>query len=134
MRRYTYTCCCIVLIFVLCFCKPSSIPVELPSILGLDKVIHLLMYLGTCGVMWTEYLLSHRSINFRRTALLAVVAPILMSIAIEVMQGTLTDFRGCDVGDVYANAVGVVLALLIPYGWWLSNHTKSAPADNSSSQ
>ncbi len=132
MRKYTYTLCCLALIFILCFCKPSSIPVELPSIVGLDKVAHVLMYLGTCGVMWTEYLLSHRSINFRRTSFYAVLAPILMSIAIELMQGTLTDFRGCDVGDVYANVVGVLLALLIPYGWWLRYRRKSETTDVSS--
>ena len=51
--------------------------------------------------------------------LLAVVAPILMSGIIEIIQGIKTNYRGADIYDFYANSFGVLMSLLIPYGWWL---------------
>lgn len=121
MKRYIFTyplsICCIVLIFILCFCKPSSLPIDMPSIIGFDKVCHLIMYLGTCSVIWTEYLRYHNRIAWLRCLCWAVIAPALMSIGIEWGQAFLTDYRGYDLYDVYANLAGIVLALLVPYGW-----------------
>lgn len=118
-KRYPLTTLCIVLIFVLCFCHPSAIPLKLPSVIGLDKIAHFVMYTGTCSVMWTEYLRKHQRINYWRMLLLAVVAPILMSGIIEIIQGIKTNYRGADIYDFYANSFGVLMSLLIPYGWWL---------------
>lgn len=123
-KRYPFTMCCIVLIFVLCFCHPSAIPLELPTMIGLDKLAHFIMYAGTCGVMWTEYLLKHTRIHYGRALLLAIVAPILMSGIIEIIQDAKTDYRGADIFDFYANSFGVLTALLIPYGWWLRQRIK----------
>ena len=69
--------------------------------------------------MWTEYLLRHSNINYRRTFLFAIVAPIALSGAIEIIQGVKTSYRGADIYDFYANTAGVFTALLVPYGWWL---------------
>jgi VanZ family protein len=96
----------------------------MPNILGLDKIAHFIMYLGTCGVMWTEYLLRHDRINYVRTLLFAVVAPIVMSGGIEWIQGAMTDYRGADIYDFYANTFGVIVALILPYGWWLGQQRK----------
>ena len=121
MFRYPFSLLCIALILILCFCHPSAIPVKLPSVLGLDKIAHFIMYVGTCSVIWTEYLLRHSRIHYVRTLLLAVIAPIALSGAIEITQGAMTDFRGADIYDFYANTAGVLTALLVPYGWWLSH-------------
>jgi hypothetical protein len=43
-----------------------------------------------------------------------------MSIGIEWAQAALTDYRGYDLYDIYANLTGVLLSLLIPYGWVLA--------------
>ena len=129
MLRYPFTLVCLALILILCFCHPSAIPVELPSILGLDKIAHFIMYLGTCSVMWTEYLLRHSRINRLRTFLLAIVAPIALSGAIEIIQGTGTNYRGADIYDFYANSIGVITALLIPYGWWLGHKNRAKTED-----
>lgn len=125
MKRYPFTLICIVLIFILCFCHPTSIPLEIPNILGLDKIAHFIMYLGTCSVMWTEYLLRHDRINYARTLLFAVIAPIAMSGGIEWVQGAMTDYRGADIYDFYANSFGVIVALILPYGWWLAQRRKN---------
>lgn len=119
MRKYSCTIFCIILIFVLCLANPQSLPVDMPNIAGIDKVGHVLMYLGTCVVMWTEYLCSHRRINVVRTLIFAVFAPMLMGIGIEYLQIWLTSTRSFDVYDACANCFGVVLALLVPYGWLL---------------
>ena len=120
MQRYPFSLLCIALILILCFCHPASIPLDIPEILGLDKIAHFVMYLGTCSVIWTEYLLKHHRINYLRTLLWAVVAPVALSGGIELAQGIMTDYRGCDIYDFYANTFGVITALLVPYGWWLS--------------
>ena len=124
MKRYPFTLICIVLIFILCFCHPTSIPLEIPNVLGLDKIAQFIMYLGTCSVMWTEYLLRHDRINYARTLLFAVIAPIAMSGGIEWVQGAMTDYRGADIYDFYANSFGVIVALILPYGWWLGQQRK----------
>jgi hypothetical protein len=97
MLRYPFSLLCIALIFILCFSHPTSIPLDIPNILGIDKIAHFIMYLGTCGVIWTEYLLKHERINYRRTFLLAVIAPIALSGGIEFVQGAMTDYRGADI-------------------------------------
>ena len=125
MKRYPFTLICIVLIFILCFCHPTTIPLDIPNILGLDKIAHFIMYLGTCSVMWTEYLLRHDRINYARTLLFAVIAPIAMSGGIEWVQGAMTDYRGADIYDFYANSFGVIVALILPYGWWLGQRRKN---------
>ena len=124
MKRYPFTLICIALIFILCFCHPTTIPLDMPNVLGLDKIAHFIMYLGTCGVMWTEYLLRHDRINYTRTLLFAVVAPIVLSGGIEWVQGAMTDYRGADIYDFYANTFGVIVALILPYGWWLGQQRK----------
>ena len=126
MLRYPFSLVCIALILILCFCHPSAIPVKLPSILGLDKIAHVIMYAGTCSVIWTEYLLRHSRINYGRTLLFAVIAPIVLSGSIEILQGVKTDYRGADIYDFYANVFGVVIALLVPYGWWLSKRSSTS--------
>lgn len=124
LLRYRFSVCCIVLIFILCFCKPSALPVDLPTMVGFDKLCHLVMYLGTCGVIWTEYIRSHQSIAWMRCLLLATLAPALMSVGIEWAQAALTDYRGYDLYDIYANLTGVLLSLLIPYGWVLAQKNR----------
>lgn len=123
MLRYPFSLVCIALILILCFCHPSAIPITIPSILGFDKIAHFVMYTGTCGVIWTEYLLHHSRINIGRTLLFAVIAPIVLSGSIEILQGVKTDYRGADIYDFYANVFGVFTALLVPYGWWLSKRS-----------
>lgn len=110
LRRYPLALACIALIWYLCLFKPPR--TRLSDIENFDKVVHALMYFGTCTVIWWEYLRSHVRLSRRRTVLWAVVCPILMSGLIELAQAYLTTTRSGDWRDFAANSIGVGLAAL----------------------
>lgn len=111
LRRFPLTLVCVILIWYLCLFSPPSVP-EVEQIVGFDKLVHITMYLGTCGVFWVEY--TRARLHWRRTPLLltGVVAPILMSGAIELVQAYFTTYRSGDWLDFAANSAGVLLAWL----------------------
>lgn len=111
MLRYKFTLCCIALIWVLCFCTPPSVD-GLDDVVGIDKVVHVLMYLGTCSILWWEYLRCHAEADWKKLLLLAVASPILMSGIIELLQEYATTHRGGDWWDFAANSLGVILAAI----------------------
>lgn len=110
-RKYPLACICLLAIWYLCLFKPPH--TRLSEITNFDKVVHVTMYLGTCSVIWWEYLRSHNRMHWGKLALLAVVAPILMSGLIELAQAYLTTNRSGDWIDFAANSVGVLLAALV---------------------
>lgn len=74
------------------------------------------MYLGTCSVIWVEYMRNHHrsAYDFKRLLIWAWLAPALMSGIIELAQAYCTG--GCRSGDwldFAANSLGCSLALLI---------------------
>ena len=109
LRSFPLTLLCIVVVWYICLIKPPSL--QMPTFDGIDKVVHVSMYLGTCGVFWFEYF--HHRVHFSRGVLVsgAVVLPILMSGAIELAQAYLTTCRSGDWWDFAANSLGVLLAL-----------------------
>lgn len=110
LRLYPFSIACIALIWILCLLRPSSLP-EGPRIPYADKVVHCLMYLGLCSLLWWEHLKAAPTIRWKHFLLLGVIAPIVMSGLIELAQGYFTDNRSADWWDFVANAVGVVLAI-----------------------
>jgi hypothetical protein len=78
-----------------------------------DKWTHLVMYGGTCSVIWWEYLRSHQQLNIRKLFLFAWLAPIMMSGVLELLQEYCTSgHRNGDWLDFAANSLGVTLAVL----------------------
>jgi len=68
------------------------------------------MYAGTCGIIWFEYLRRHNMLCKRKLWIWAVIAPILMSGLIEILQATCTGGRrNGDWLDFAANSLGVAL-------------------------
>ncbi len=108
-RRFPLTLICVILIWYLCLFSPPSVP-EVEQILGFDKLVHITMYLGTCGVFWVEYTRSNLHWNRRPLLFTGVVAPILMSGVIELAQAYLTTYRSGDWLDFAANTTGVLIA------------------------
>lgn len=101
-------------IYLSFFRTPST---DLDSIPGIDKVVHVCMYLGLSGMLWIEFLRAHRK---RQAALWhawlgATVCPILLSGAIELLQAYATAYRSGDWLDFAANCTGVGLASVIGY-------------------
>lgn len=112
LRKYPLSCVCIGLIWVLCFCTPPHTPLD--SVQFMDKWVHTIMYLGTCLVIWIEYLRVHRTVEWKRLLTLGWVALIAMSGLIELLQAYCTGGRRSgDWLDFAANSIGATLALLI---------------------
>lgn len=107
-KRYPLTCLCVALIWYLCLFKPPRTPLD--HIAGIDKSVHVLMYLGTCSLLWIEHLRSHRREDWRKLLPWAVIAPITMSGAVELVQEYCTETRSGDWMDFLANSAGVLLA------------------------
>ena len=82
---------------------------------GADKWAHVMMYLGTCSVMWWEYFRNHERVHYGRVFAFAIVFPIAMSGIIELVQEFLTTNRSGDIFDFVANSVGVVFASMVAF-------------------
>ena len=113
VRKYPLSLFCILLIWVLSL-TPFFPETPLDDVQFIDKWTHLVMYGGTCSVIWIEYLRSHTSLNTRKLFLWAFLAPILMSGLLELLQAYCTGgHRNGDWLDFLANTVGVTLGAVL---------------------
>ena len=85
VKKYPFSICCIVLIWILSF-LPFPEMESLEDVPFVDKWTHIVMYGGTCGVIWTEYVRSHLTLDGEKLFCYAWLLPILMSAVIEVLQ------------------------------------------------
>lgn len=112
VRKYPFSLVCFVIIWVLSL-TPIFPETPFDNVQFADKWTHLVMYGGTCGVLWIEYLRSHTIYNKVKLFLWAWVAPIVMSSVLELLQEYCTGGRrDGDWLDLLANATGVTLAAL----------------------
>ena len=112
LRCYPLSCLLIAVIWVLCFCTPPSTPLD--DVAYMDKWTHIVMYLGTCTVIWWEYLRRHEKVSWPKALLGAWIGPTMMSGLIEILQAYCTGGRRSGEWlDFAANATGATLALLI---------------------
>lgn len=88
VRKYPFSVFCILLIWILSF-APFFPETPLDDVAFIDKWTHLIMYGGTCLVIWTEYLRKHTLLNKKKLFCWAWLAPIVMSGIIEPAAGTL---------------------------------------------
>jgi len=108
VRKYPFSVICIILIWYLCLLL--DVPeTPLSNVAFIDKWTHLLMYGGTCSVIWWEYLHHHQSLAFGKLFLWAFLAPVVMSGVIELLQAYCTSNRAGEWLDFAANSTGVVL-------------------------
>lgn len=112
VRKYPFSLVCFVIIWVLSL-TPIFPETPFDNVQFADKWTHLVMYGGTCGVLWIEYLRSHTIYNKVKLFLWTWVAPIVMSGVLELLQEYCTGGRrDGDWLDLLANATGVTLAAL----------------------
>lgn len=112
VRKYPLSCLAGLLIWVVCLIPIPETPLN--SIRLIDKWTHLVMYGGLCAVIWGEYLHHHATINRRRLAIYAFLAPICMGGLVEIAQATCTNgVRSGDWVDFAANTVGVIVGQVI---------------------
>ena len=113
LKKYPISLMIISVVIYLSFFKPPSL--EVGKIVGIDKVAHLCMYAGLALILKIpahrikyDDVLWHAWIG-------AVLCPVLMSGAIELLQEYCTTYRGGDWFDFLANICGVTLATLFSY-------------------
>ena len=125
LKKYPISLTVIAIVIYLSFFKPPTM--EITKIPNMDKLVHLCMYGGVSGMLWIEFLRNHRKYDevMWHAWIGAVLCPILMGGAIELLQEYCTTYRGGDWFDFLANSSGVVLATLFAYfvlrPWMLRN-------------
>jgi hypothetical protein len=112
VRRYPLSLVCIALIWVLSL-TPFFPETPFDDVQFIDKWTHLVMYGGTCSVIWIEYLRCHTILDQGKLFRWAWLAPIIMSGILELLQEYCTTTRGGEWFDFAANATGVTLGALL---------------------
>ena len=124
VRKYPFSMTCITLVWILSL-VPFFPETPLDSVKFIDKWVHIVMYGGTCMVIWLEYLFKHERYDNRKLFLWAWLAPVLMSGVLELLQEYCTaGHRNGDWLDFAANATGCTLAAFL--GVTLSRWKKDA--------
>lgn len=110
LKRYPLSLLCIALVWYLSiwFLPPHT---RLNDVEFIDKWTHLVMYGGTCSVIWFEYLRSHSRLHAWRLFLFAWLSPVLMSGVLELLQAYCTTNRAGEWLDFAANTVGCTIGV-----------------------
>ena len=111
VRKYPLSLLCILLIGVLSL-APYFPETPLDNVAFIDKWTHLVMYGGTCTVIWWEYLRSHSALNSRKL-LFTLVGMILLGGLMELLQAYCTTTRSGEWLDFWADSIGVLLGYVI---------------------
>ena len=113
IKKYPVSIIIILTVIYLSFFKPPS--TELSKIPNIDKIVHLCMYFGMSGMLWLEFLRTHRKLPapMWHAWIGACFCPVLFSGCVELLQEYCTTYRGGDWLDFAANATGAVLASLV---------------------
>lgn len=113
VSRYPLSILCVVLIWILSL-MPFFPETPFDQVEFIDKWTHLVMYGGTCSVIWWEYLRNHQILDGEKLFFYAWLCPALMSGLLELLQEYCTfGHRNGDWLDFAANTMGVTLGALI---------------------
>lgn len=118
LKRYVLTLVTLVLILCLTFYKPVGFE-RTDTIVGLDKLVHSLMYFTLCAVFWYESFKITLKPKRSLMALFAVIVPIVFSGVMEYLQYLLTSYRAGDFDDFVFNTIGVLVALF--FSIWVTH-------------
>jgi VanZ family protein len=111
VRKYPFSLFCILLIWGLSL-APYFPETPLDDVVFIDKWTHLVMYGGTCTVIWWEYLRHHDILN-RSKLLLTLVGMILLGGVMELLQAYCTTTRSGEWLDFWADSIGVLLGYIV---------------------
>ena len=110
--HYPLSVLCIALIGVLSL-TPFFPETPIDDVAFIDKWTHMVMYGGTCSVIWWEYLRSHRRIDRLRLLLWAVAGMVMLGGLMELMQAYCTTTRSGEWLDFWADSLGVLVGTAI---------------------
>lgn len=113
LKQYPFSFVIICAIFYLSLCPMPQ--TEMDDIPFIDKWVHLCMYGSLSGVIWIEYMKSHRSVRFIKAVLPTAIFPLILSGSMELLQTCCTTTRNGDWLDMAANSIGVILGTIIGY-------------------
>ena len=112
VRKYPFSTLCLALIGVLSF-TPFFPETPLDNVKFIDKWTHLVMYGGTCSIIWWEHLRlckkETRRPNLRALFWFALMGMIILGGVVELGQAYCTTTRSGEWLDFYADSVGVLL-------------------------
>jgi len=132
VKDYPLSTTCIVLIWILSL-MPFFPETPLDNVELVDKWVHVVMYGGTCAVIWIEYARRHQTPDYGKLFFWAWLAPVLMSGLLELLQEYCTVIRTGSWLDFAANVVGATLGAII--GWPIlrlfPRHRKDTPSNES---
>lgn len=100
------------ILFLSLFNPPKT---KLDPITGIDKVVHVCMYLGLEMIIWIEYLRHHENLNWVKILIFGIIAPIALGGLMEIAQMELTKGRSGEWADLLADALGVLVGAAIGY-------------------
>jgi hypothetical protein len=117
IRKYPLATVLFCIIWYLSFFTPPKTPLD--NVSFIDKWVHISMYGVTCLVLWMEYAKCHTAYEWKKLAVWAFAAPIIMSGIIELLQEYCTNGRrDGDWLDLAANSTGVALAAALGIIYW----------------
>lgn len=111
LKRYPLSHLVIATVIILSLAPFSDMP-KMPDISLLDKWVHFIMYGGLCSVIWWEYVRQHATLSWKRLTIGAIIAPMVMSGLLELMQEYCTATRSGEWLDLAANCIGVLWGAL----------------------
>ncbi|WP_207153157.1 VanZ family protein [Prevotella herbatica] len=112
VTKHPFSSLCVLIIWILCFIPIPETPLDKISMI--DKWTHIVMYGGTCGVIWLEHLAKYKRVKWNKIIIWALLAPILMGGLIEILQKYCTGgMRSGEWLDFAADTIGVGLAFII---------------------
>ena len=100
IRKYPLSLLVIAAILFLSLFNPPK--TKLDPITGIDKVVHVCMYLGLELIIWIEYLRHHENLNWVKIIILGIFAPIALGGLMEIAQMELTQGRSGEWADLLA--------------------------------
>ena len=116
IKRYPLSTVCIALIWVLSL-MPFFPETPLDGVEFIDKWTHLMMYGGTCAVIWWEHgrrcRKEGRAFSRRPLLLWAMPAMVTLGGLMELLQAYCTTTRSGEWLDFWADSVGVVLGTVV---------------------
>ena len=116
VRKYPFSTLCLALIGVLSF-TPFFPETPLDNVKFIDKWTHLVMYGGTCSIIWWEHLRlckkETRRPNLRALFWFALVGMIILGGLVELGQAYCTTTRSGEWLDFWADSLGVLLGTIV---------------------
>ena len=113
IRKYPLSLLVIAAILFLSLFNPPK--TKLDPITGIDKVVHVCMYMGLELIIWIEYLRNHTNLNWLKILLFGIIAPIALGGLMEIAQMKLTQGRSGEWADLWADVIGVLIGTAIGY-------------------